>query len=126
MLHVHNFRKALGRLGCRTVKFLDSKYDFLQKFILHFLMYQKVIRSYACLAGIDIFPPDYPFGSQLQIRCLIHNTRAFSSQFQTHRSQVMGGGLHDQLPYLYASGKEDIVKLLGKERLVGLPSSFYH
>lgn len=82
----------------------------LNQLILYRFMDIHIIRGYTGLATVHPFASCNPSHCLIEVGILMHNGRRFSAQFQRHRDQLLGGGLHDDLAYVRTSGKENIVE----------------
>ena len=125
MLSVYNL-SIIGILKrALPIHLRDLLLEVFKEALLYLPVNQHVIRSYAGLAAVQIFSKGHSSGRQLQVRRFINNAGTLSSQLQRHGRQVGACLLHDHFPHIDASGKEDIIKLLGKQSLILLSSPFY-
>ena len=69
-----------------------------------------IIRCHTGLTAVQIFAKDNTSGRQLYIGCLVNDTRAFASELQCHRCQMLRRMCHHFFTYCLTARKKDIIK----------------
>ncbi len=82
------------------------------QFALFAFVHEHVVGRDAGLTGIHVLPEHQPPGREVDVGCLVHDSRAFPAQFQRDRGQMFRRGFHDDPAHRDAAGKEDVVELL--------------
>ena len=92
-----------------SILLLDLVPDFFYQFIFNRAMAVDVIRCHAGLSAVQVFPEYDTFCRKLDIRSLIHDTRALSAQLKRNRRQVFCGISH----YFFADSLAAAYYMLG-------------
>lgn len=100
--------------------------DLLQQGVLDARLAEEIVGGHAGLAAVEVFSKDDAPGCQLQIRSLVHDAGALSSQLQGDRREVLSGVEQDLPAHCLAACEEDIVELLLQQAGVLLPASGDH
>ena len=121
--HVDIVFRLLCPVGIQARQFLPERLD---EGILDILMQEKIIRGDAGLSAVQALSPGNPPGRNLQIGLLVHDAGTLAAQFQDHRRQVRGLGLHENAGQGRTSGQENQVITVTEELPVHLPVSLHH
>ena len=89
-------------------------------------MYIKMVGGDTCLAVVMQLAPGNSLCGTLQIAVGHYNNRVLPSQFQGHRSEMLGGGPHYYSPHMGTSCEKDLIKFLIKQFRGFLHPSFNH
>ena len=109
----------------RSVHGIYSPLQRIQQILADSALDKNIIRSNACLTGIDIFRPDNSACRNISIGSLVNNTGAFSSEFERHRRQMPGRCRQNKPTDLLASGKKDMIKTMCQKGCRHLCPSLY-
>ena len=85
-----------------------------------------VIRCHAGLSAVQVFPEYDTFCRKLDIRSLIHDTRALSAQLKRNRRQVFCGISHYFFADSLAAGEKDIVKVFTQKTCILSPPAGHY
>src|SRR4029077_14118572 len=94
-------------------------YDFIDKGLVHRLLYIDPFNGRAYLTGIHQGSPDARVACSFQIGVLQNDQRVLAAEFEGYRDKPVGGPAHYLLPDFYAAGKRDHVDVV-YPRLTGL------
>ena len=104
-------------------KLLQCILIFAYERLLNAAVYQKIVRFNARLSGVEHLAEGYPARSQLYVRRFIHYCGAFAAQLQRNRRKMLRRRLHNGFAHLHAAGKEYVIELFFKQRLIFRPAA---
>mmetsp|Transcript_114829 Transcript_114829/g.263616 ORF Transcript_114829/g.263616 Transcript_114829/m.263616 type:complete len:248 (-) Transcript_114829:354-1097(-) len=113
---VDDLSPVLMVLGGSAIRLLDLPNKLLDKLISHSLMHHYIIRSNADLATVQILRIKDAIHSGVQFCRGVDQHGALAPELKRHRSQILGGGFHDDPADAAVACVENVVPLLGQER----------
>ena len=114
------------RNGILAIHLLRLTLDCIEEFIVHALVYQQIVGGNAGLPHVEPLAERDAARRHLDVGRRIDDARALSAEFECDGRKVAARALHNKLSHVHASGKEDFVPTLFKQRGVLHATAFDH